>query len=454
MTLAHRWSAVPLFMVIALALLSAALVLEPRAWLGILVLPVLIGGALLVRGAVRDSKPAMYTMIFVAIFMIDATFRSRDFADKGVDFQVVLKIGIWCIIALIAMTHTPRWAGQLLRPTNIPVLMFLAWLLFTTTVSPLPAYTAACAFSVCAYIVFCAYIFASFDRVEIFAVMVVAITLFCIVSIAVYFAVPEFGRFVYWLNEQRYVSPRMAGIAGSANGMGRLAAFGLTLIILYMREFHRIHSWIVPISAPILAVSLVLTNSRTSMGMVAALWAAVYLLRWRRLYLAVFGLSLAAFAALVIIQAGDAGLKVLSRGGDVSEVTSLTGRSTIWHAIPALVETRPWTGYGYASSIVVLPEHQREVGFSTSQSHNLALQLLLTTGWVGLGLFSLSIFGTVLRLAYTGDRTASVMLAYVILNGLTESSAFSTVANICTVAFAIAITLPQEQPYYENGYSH
>jgi len=428
----------------------ATLLIEPSALLGILILPFLVMAALLVRGVAHESKYAIYAVIFVAIFLVDSTFRNRVYPNDQVDFQVVLKVGSWCVISLIALVHTRVWLGQLLRPTNIPLIMFLAWLMFTTTYSPLPIYTAVCASSVIAFTIFCAYIFARYDRVEIFAVMVVAITLFSVVSIVVYFTWPEFARYTYWLNEKRFVSNRLMGIGGSANGMGRLAAFGLVLIILYIREFHRIHRWFVPVATPILALTVVMTDSRTSIGMVAALGAVTFLFRWSRLPLAVLGVTLAVFAALVIIPGGDEGLKVLSRNGDVSEVTSMTGRSTIWQAIPGLVESRPWTGYGYASSILVLPQHEREVGFATSHAHNLALQLLLTTGWVGLGLFCLLMVTTVLRLSVASDRTAWVMLAYVILNGLTESSAFSTLSNICTVAFAIAVTLPPEQPDHEN----
>jgi O-antigen ligase len=415
-----------------------------------LILPVLVMAALLVRGVANESKYAIYSVIFVAIFLVDSTFRNRVYPNDQVDFQVILKVGSWCVISMIALAHTRVWLGQLLRPTNIPLLMFLAWLMFTTTYSPLPIYTAVCASSVIAFTIFCAYIFARYDRAEIFAVMVVAITLFSVVSIVVFFVWPEFGRYAYWLNEKRFVSNRLMGIGGSANGMGRLAAFGLVLIILYIKEFHRMNRWLVPIATPILTVTVVMTDSRTSIGMVAALGAITFLFRWSRLPLAVLGVTLTVFAALVIIPGGDEGLKVLSRSGDVSEVTSMTGRSTIWHAIPGLVESRPWTGYGYASSILVLPQHEREVGFATSHAHNLALQLLLTTGWVGLGLFCLLMVTTVLRLSVASDRTAWVMLAYVILNGLTESSAFSTLSNICTVAFAIAVTLPPERPDYEN----
>ena len=453
MTMVHRWGAAPLLLVLATAL-SAALMLEPQSWLGILVLPALIGGAWLVRGTFHDSKPAMYTMIFFAVFTIDATSRLRDYDDKAIDYQVAIKLAIWMMIFLISVVHARRWLPHMLRPTNIPVLMFMAWLFFTATVSPIPAYTAATVFTICTYILFCAAMFASFERVEIFAVMALAMTVLCVISIVVYFTVPELGRFIYWVDGHRYTSMRLSGIGGSANNMGRLAAFGLVLVILYAREFHRIHRWFVPISGTVLGVCLLMTNSRGSIGMVAALWAAVYLFRWQRLYLLVFALSALLIGAVVAIPAGDEVLKLISRSGDVKEITSVTGRSTIWAAIPGLVELRPWTGHGYASSIVFLPQQEREVGFLTTHAHNLALQLLLTTGWVGLGLFCLTLLTVGLRLAYSADRTGLIMFAFVLLNGITEASAFSTFANICTVAFAIAVTLPPEQRYYENNHSH
>ena len=133
---------------------------------------------------------------------------------------------------------------------------------------------------------------------------------------------------------------------------------------------------------------------------------------------------------------------LLARHGKVEEVTSVTGRTEIWHAVLKLSELHPWTGYGYGSSVFVLPQHERQVGFLTSHAHNLILQLLLTTGWVGVTLFVLSVLGVGLRAVATGDKVVLAMLAFVLLNGITEASGFTTLANICTLAFAIAVTLP------------
>ena len=111
--------------------------------------------------------------------------------------------------------------------------------------------------------------------------------------------------------------------------------------------------------------------------MVLALGAVTFLLRWRGCIWRCWGVTLARIGARIVIPAGDAGLKAISRSGDVGEVTSMD-RAVDQSGQPYLhlVESRPWTGYGYASSILVLPQHERkEVGFTTSHAHNLALQL-------------------------------------------------------------------------------
>jgi hypothetical protein len=37
------------------------------------------------------------------------------------------------------------------------------------------------------------------------------------------------------------------------------------------------------------------------------------------------------------------------------------------------------------------------------------------------------------------------MLSVVVLNGITEASGFTTLANMCSLAFAIAVTLPPQR---------
>jgi O-antigen ligase len=382
---------------------------------------------------------------------MQAVFRIRGYQDKDVDFQVIVKIAVWATVAGVALLHARRWLEGMLTPFNLPCVLFLIWLFVTALVSPNPIYTLVSASTVFACVIFSAYIFSLFEPEEIFATIVLAIVAFCAISIVVYFAIPEFGRYVYWVNEEKFVSPRLAGIAGSANNMALIAAFALIAIGIYARDFHRIHWLFAPAAALICGAALVMTNSRTPLAMVVVILFMTYALTWRRIHIALLLGSAALLAMAILLPVSDQiMLKVVSRSGSADELTSLTGRTEIWYTVLKLVEMRPWTGFGYASSVFVLPEYQNAIGFSTSHAHNLALQLLLTTGWVGLILFLLTIIGVAARAVLHNNRVMFAMLAFVLLNGITESSGFTTLANICTLAFAIAVTFPTMGVAYEN----
>jgi O-antigen ligase len=168
--------------------------------------------------------------------------------------------------------------------------------------------------------------------------------------------------------------------------------------------------------------------------------------------------SLGLLGLAILLPKGEAFIfKMVSRSGNVSEITSFTGRTEIWNAVLKLSAAEPWMGYGYASSVFVLPQHASEVGFATSHAHNLFLQLLLTTGVIGVSLFVISVIVIFLRAAVQRDRTVFAMMLFVIFNGITESSGFTTLANICTFAFAIAVTLPplkRNRESYENNFAY
>jgi O-antigen ligase len=434
----------------ASAVMAAALaVVESSAVFAVAALPAVLVLALLAWGTLHDSRIAILLLVFASVFLLDAVFRVREYQDKDVDFQVILKLGLWAMITGAALFHARTWLATLLKPSKVPLIMFLVWLFVTALVSPVPAYTAVAAFSIVAYVLFFAYLFATTDEVEIFTAIVAALTAFCVVSIVVYFVVPTFGHYVYWVNGERYLSPRLSGIAGSANNMGRIAAFALVILGLYARDFHRLNRYFVPVSATIATIALLMTNSRTSMMMVAAILFATYFLTWRRLYIAVCAISAGLVSLALILPASDKLLMLLSRGGSMDEVTSMTGRTEIWYAVSKLAEAKPLMGYGYASSVFVLPQHEREVGFLTSHAHNLGLQILLTTGWVGVVLFALSVLGIAAGAIAARDRAVLAFLSFVLLNGITESSGFTTLANVCTLAFAIAATLPLRGKVYE-----
>ena len=443
-----------LVVMIGLGMMAAAVAVisvqaSPSA--AVLALPGGAATAALVYLVLRGNRAATLLLLFATVFLMQAVFRIRAYDEKDIDFQVVIKMGLWVVVAAVAIIYFRRWSRLLLQPTSLPVLLFLLWLPLTALVSPKPAYTLGSAFTVVACVIACAYVFARFSASTVFLTILASVTLFCTISIIVYFILPEFGHYVYWLNEERFVSPRLAGIAGSANNMALIASFGLIILALEARTLHQIN----PFLLPVCVTALVMTNSRFALAATCAIIVMNWLLHWRRLHVALFIASAGLIVTVALLPFGqDVVLKTISRSGTVGEITSLTGRTEIWYAALKLAQSQPWMGYGYGSSVFVLPAHTEDVGFATSHAHNLFLQLFLTTGGIGLALFLFTMLALGLRAVAYRNRVIVVMLAFVVLNGITESSGFTTLANICTLAFAIAATFDSRRSSDENRPSY
>lgn len=453
--IAARPNIVVIFCAGVAAAATAAIAAQAPPLIAISVVPGVACGAALFYLALRGNRTAALLLLFGTVFLMQAVFRIRAYDDKDIDFQVIIKMALWVAVATVATVYVRRWAHLLLQPTNLPAILFILWLPLTATASSAPNYTLASAFTIVACVLTCAYVFARFPASTVFLTILASVTLFCAISIVVYFVLPEFGHYVYWLNEERFVSPRLAGIAGSANNMALIASFGIILIALEARTLYRINPLSLPAATAICGAALVMTNSRMALAMTCAIVAMMWLLNWRRLYAGLFIASTGLLAAIAILPFGqDALLKAVSRSGTVGEVTSFTGRTEIWYTVLKLAQLQPWMGYGYGSSVFVLPEHTDAIGFATSHAHNLFLQLLLTTGGVGLLLFLATMLALGIRAVAYRDRVIVVMLAFVVLNGLTESSGFTTLANICTLAFGIAVTYDPKRSRDENRAAH
>jgi hypothetical protein len=118
-----------------LAVTFGLLLADPSALITILVLPGALLLSLILWSALRGERFGIMALVFLGVFLIDATFRRREFTDKSLDYQVLMKIGLWLTIALVSLIHLRRWASVLMVPSNIPWIMFLSWLCLTAAVS-------------------------------------------------------------------------------------------------------------------------------------------------------------------------------------------------------------------------------------------------------------------------------------------------------------------------------
>ncbi len=174
------------------AVLAAGLaVFEPSGVIAVAAAPLVLGALALIWGVVHGHRFATLAHLFLAAFLMHAVFRIRDYQDKDVDFQVLIKIGLWITVATVSMIHARRWIGLLRNPVNLPSFFFVIWLFVTALVAPNPAYTLVSAFTIFSCVVFSAYLFSRFPAEEVFATVVASIVLFCAISIVVFFARPE-----------------------------------------------------------------------------------------------------------------------------------------------------------------------------------------------------------------------------------------------------------------------
>lgn len=185
-------------------------------------------------------------------------------------------------------------------------------------------------------------------------------------------------------------------------------------------------------------ICLLLTQSKTSVGLtgllIALLWGreqvvaarqsgGIVALRARVMTLvttAVVVVALVAVAALLLTLFSGAAATKIGRVFENMQVTSLTGRTTIWAQTLKAVGENPLFGYGPGLWGI---EYRMKTGLFFTHAHN---QYLQTFGAGGLlGLSALAVYLVVLMRAAWKTRKAThgvsvALAAYLILRGLTE----------------------------------
>ncbi|MEM9277344.1 MAG: O-antigen ligase family protein [Pseudomonadota bacterium] len=392
---------------------------------------------------ITDTKQFISLVLLVfAVFILEAVFRVRDYSDKSVDWQVLLKALSLLALLGLAMLRINDTLPAVINPTRVVWFVFFAWICFSAIYAPNVAYGFFGAFSLFSFYLFLLFVFRNFDETHVILALIAAIFLFCLVSLLVYFALPDFGRMKIWYGNEQVTSNRLSGIGGNANTAGRQAALALLLLVLYAKELKALNRHIVPAVAVVAGLALLLSNSRTSMALLFVILWFLWFCNKQRWGMFLVSLLVGIFSLPLVFLFGETILAAISRSGDISEITTGTGRSYIWSVVVQLIAERPWLGWGYGSTLFILPEYSGDIRHTAPHAHNMILQILVTTGFVGLALFALALFIRLFDAWRARNRTVLAMMAFVLLNGLTEASAFAGVANSATLALMIAIAVP------------
>lgn len=262
-----------------------------------------------------------------------------------------------------------------------------------------------------------------------------------------YIFFPDIGVFQEELAQSTFVK-RMGGL-GHPNGVGRNAVLmGLLSLVLYRGLDAKTRApgvRAVLIMLMVLTIPSVLsTFSRTAMaaGMAATIFLVGDLLLTRRgIALCIFSLAIGIsglLAAQVVI--GDRAItqSVLSAGtktGDVSELTSATGRTAIWAATISLIIERPLTGYGLSSAPTLLENF-------SYRPHNSVLHITLAGGvFCGAAVLCLLAWNLFFGLTSSEPLIRAISM-YVLISGLFEDTVVDTFASPITLLWLIVLLYP------------
>jgi len=256
-----------------------------------------------------------------------------------------------------------------------------------------------------------------------------------------YLFVPEIGVFLEPTTDGRVV-PRMGGLS-HPNTLGQVSGLTLVLALLLYRDEKKF-SWVRAVVILAAAAALVGSLSRTSlMASVIAILSVFRLHIFQRRYammgivcgmIGLVGLMFASMFMDIESKVGEK-LGVLSKSGDAAELTSATGRTEIWGETISLVASRPAVGYGAATSKELLKDY-------SLHTHNLVLNVALSTGVLGGLVCLLMCLGRLLNLFVAHHPIADSLVVFVLVNGLFENVIFSILCGLPTIVWIIALALP------------
>jgi O-antigen ligase len=252
------------------------------------------------------------------------------------------------------------------------------------------------------------------------------------------------------------------GIWNHKNGLAQKMAIGANvLLILSLSEKEK--PWILwglLLGAVMLEVNARSTAGLVSMGFAMIIIPVVQTLRWQSRFLLPAIITLFAISGLSLILLAYGAESFLAFFG---ENNTLTGRTEFWPLIIAEIQERPLLGYGYESFWEGgFNGPAADIAYATmgrytpTHAHNGFLQLWLHLGFVGVWMFVVGLWTTILRaiafIRVEHSFEAIFPLLYcclIILFNLSESVVleYNQIAWVIYIAMALSVLhLPEITP--------
>ncbi|KXG78338.1 hypothetical protein AN618_04040 [Fervidicola ferrireducens] len=351
---------------------------------------------------------------------------------SGFDFSVVegdplqraVFAGIFTVSFLLLILRSRRTLDTL--RAGIFLWPLLGWALLSVLWSEVPEVTIRREIALLGTTVFGIYLASRFEHGEFLRLLGWTLLISVVLSYLFIFLIPDWGI----MEDTR--GEAWCGIYVHKNGLGRMAALAAIVFLLLTRsEPRRRYVWW---SSLILAIGLLL-GSRSATALVVLISLLLFLpvikilrMRYDLVIPLLIMLVMVAGALTWFISTNiEKLLEILGRDA------TLTGRTYLWEAVIFMASQRPWLGYGYEAfwlgwdgpSALVW----QSISFQAPHAHNSFLDLWLTLGFIGIGLFAISYLtalGQALKsLKKTEEYLAlwpTIYLLFMLLYSISESS--------------------------------
>jgi exopolysaccharide production protein ExoQ len=326
---------------------------------------------------------AMVMLIFgsgaFGLLLVGPMSDRQRIAPEGNNFALAVNVGFHLVASLFYILHARKLTVAITRAPWLFALVFYAGL--STTWSQDPSLTFRRSLILLATTVFGVYFGSRFELKEQLQILAWALLFALVASAGLAIVAPSLGV------ESGGHLGDWRGLFSQKNVLARIAVLAILAFVFWRPRYRPFRYFAIAFGIGVLGMA----RSGTGFLVMIALVAVIPLFRLIRtkpvLLVPIAMVLLVVGAVLGVVLVGNADLALAFLGRNAT----LTGRTELWHACLVSIMKRPLQGYGFDAFWLGMTGESALVDGSVHwlvpTAHNGALDLLLSLGAVGLGLF-------------------------------------------------------------------
>ena len=387
----------------------------------------------------------------ITFIVSTAIIRERDFLDKTIDLQIIIRLSALTCMLLISIRFYKRSRLILLSPSLQLWITYLLFGMVTVVYSPSPLLNFVSASSVMIALTTLVVIAEECGIDRVAEIFVFSSAFLCIVSLPVYFLLPHLGQTSIYQGNSLVLSGRLRGITQTPEIIASVALLGLTIGYSYFNHLRKLARYVLIINVPFALLCAYLSNGRMS---IAAFFVSLISFTVRSSNTAIKLCVVGVLGAGILIGVDsyhNIVFSSLARTGDSQEIETLTGRLTIWEVVIDLWSRHPLLGYGYGSAVEILPYDPRLFS-AAAHTHSMYLDPLFWGGIVGVSLFFVSFIFTGKECIMAGSGETAIFVFFAFL-GLTEPPITGLVNYLVLAFYFVVVGAAQKRVAYTTRHS-